>query len=282
VTPNPIPSDEGAFFAERAVTHSRRGLHGQVVDILGQRIISGELAPGTVVEPDRLVAELQVSRTVVREVVKVLTTKGLLDARPRTGTFVLPRSRWNLLDADVIKWRNTGRLDARLLVELEEVRQIIEPWGARLAAQRRTAENMVALDDAFAQLADSADARGSAKVRSARAADADVRFHRAVLAASQNELLERLEALLEPVLRARDELVMKHDHHRTAFVDSHRLVLECIKDQQPDAAYQAMSELLRSAAADTDADLRRDAKGTAAVTPAARRRSTRRSKTPSP
>jgi GntR family galactonate operon transcriptional repressor len=279
VATNQTELREVGLLAGPAVTHSRRGLHGQVVDILGQRIISGELAPGTVVEPDGLVAELQVSRTVVREVIKVLTTKGLLDARPRTGTFVLPRSRWNLLDADVIKWRNTGRLDARLLVELEEVRQIIEPWGAKLAAQRRTADDTVALEEAFAQLAASAEAPGSAKARSARSANADVLFHRSVLAAAHNELLERLEALLEPALRARDELAMKHDQHGTAFVASHRRVLECIKDQQPDEAYQAMSKLLQSAAADTDVNLRRDAKDTDAVAP--RRRAARRTKSAS-
>jgi GntR family transcriptional regulator, galactonate operon transcriptional repressor len=265
VAPSSIEFDDGGFLAEAEVTHSRRGLHGQVVDILGQRIISGELSPGAVVEPDRLVAELQVSRTVVREVIKVLTAKGLLDARPRTGTFVLPRSRWNLLDADVIKWRNKGQLDARLLVELEEVRQIIEPWGARLAAQRRTAQDTVALDEAFAQLADSAEAPDDGGIRSARVADADVQFHRAILAAAQNELLERLEALLEPALRARD-LAMKHDHHGNAFVASHRRVLECIKGQQPDEAYQAMSDLLRQAAADS-VNLPRHTSDTDAVTP---------------
>lgn len=269
--PRGAAGDDGRLL--EPVTHSRRGLHGQVVDILGQRIINGQLAPGTVVEPDRLVAELQVSRTVVREVIKVLTTKGLLDARPRTGTFVLPRSRWNLLDADVIKWRNTGRLDAKLLVELEEVRQIIEPWGARLAAQRRTAEDAAALEEAFAQLADSAEAPGTAKARAARSADTDVRFHHAIFTAAHNELLERLEALLEPALRARDELAMKHDQHGNAFVASHRRVLECITGQRPDEAYEAMSDLLRSSAADTDVNLRRDAKDAAKRRPARRTKS---------
>jgi GntR family transcriptional regulator, galactonate operon transcriptional repressor len=244
------PSDAGGF-GDGVVTHSRRGLHGRVVDILGQRVISGELTPGTVIEPDRLVADLQVSRTVVREVIKVLTAKGLLDARPRTGTFVLPRGRWNLLDADVIRWRNADSPDARLLKELEEVRQIIEPWGARLAAQRRTDEHLAALDEAFDALAN------GATLDSRVDADADVRFHRAVLAAAGNELLERVEGLLEPVLRARDELAFQNHDHGTAFLESHRLVLEHIRAGDGDQAFEAMSELLRSAAADTDVNLRR-------------------------
>lgn len=254
MTPSSWEFDETGHFGEPAVTHSRRGLHGRVVDILGQRVISGEIAPGTVIEPDRLVAELQVSRTVVREVIKVLTAKGLLDARPRTGTYVLPRRRWNLLDADVIKWRNSGTPDARLLVELEEVRQIIEPWGARLAAQRRTPEDIGALDEAFQMI------ETDAANRSPRGTEADVRFHRTIFAAAQNELLERLEALLEPVLRARDELAHQHDDHGTAFVESHRSVLECIRDGREDDAFAAMSDLLRAAAADTDDNLKRGRK----------------------
>lgn len=270
MAPSSVEVDD--YLADGAMPHSRRGLHGRVVDTLGLRIIRGELTPGTVIEPDRLVAELQVSRTVVREAIKVLTTKGLLDARPRTGTFALPRSRWNLLDADVIKWRNSGRLDARLLTELEEVRQIIEPWGARLAAKRRTPEQVALLEKAFADMAASAEGRGSVKARSARSIDADVRFHQAIVAAAQNELLERLEALLEPALRTRDELALMHKQHGTAFVESHRRVLECIRDQRPDAAHEAMNDLLRSAAADTDVNLRRNAtaartRGTARRTP---------------
>jgi GntR family galactonate operon transcriptional repressor len=255
MTPSSWDPSDGNGLGEGVITHSRRGLHGRVVDNLGQRVISEELAPGTVIEPDRLVAELQVSRTVVREAIKVLTAKGLLDARPRTGTFVLPRGRWNLLDADVIRWRNADSPDARLLKELEEVRQIIEPWGARLAAQRRTDKHLVALDEAF-------DALTGRAVRDSRVdADADVRFHRAVLAAAGNELLERIEGLLEPVLRARDELAFQNHDHGTAFMESHRQVLEFIRAGDGDQAFEAMSELLRSAAADTDVNLQRRASG---------------------
>ncbi|MCY7411658.1 MAG: GntR family transcriptional regulator [Salinibacterium sp.] len=85
--------------------YSRRGIHGQVVDVLGLRILSGELLPGSVVDPEALSAEFGVSRTVVREAIKVLAAKGLMDARPRTGTRITERSRWRLLDTDVMNWR---------------------------------------------------------------------------------------------------------------------------------------------------------------------------------
>jgi GntR family galactonate operon transcriptional repressor len=233
---------------EATTQFSRRGLHGQTVDFLGKRIIGGELLPGTLVDPEQIAREMEISRTVVREAIKVLTAKGLLDARPRRGTFVLSRDRWNLLDADVIQWRNADTPDARLMVELEEVRQIIEPWGARLAAQRRLPDQIAALDVAFAALVDASDEKSHVA--------ADIRFHQVMLEGAQNELLERLEMLLEPALKARDELAYRHEHTRQ-FIDSHRLVLECIREGRADDAFVAMSDLLSSATRDTGENLQR-------------------------
>lgn len=226
--------------------YSRRGLHGRTVEILGRRIIDGALPPGTVIEPEHLVDELSVSRTVVREAIKVLTSKGLLDARPRSGTFVLARTRWNLLDADVMRWRNASSPDARLMVELEEVRMVIDPWGARAAAERRTPEGLQLIDEAFGRMR-------SATTPQSRAL-ADIGFHQAVVRAAGNELLERLEALLEPALRARDELALSHSHadedYRRA-LDAHGAVLERIRDRDPDGAFALMSDLIRFATEDT-------------------------------
>ena len=84
---------------------SRRGLHGQLADTIGRRILSGELAEGQILDVEKFESDFNVSRTVVREATKVLSAKGLLDARPRVGTYVRPRASWNLLDSDVMVWR---------------------------------------------------------------------------------------------------------------------------------------------------------------------------------
>jgi DNA-binding FadR family transcriptional regulator len=240
------------------VTFSRRGLHGQIVDSLGRRIVGGEFPPGAVVDLELLEQELSVSRTVMREAVKVLTTKGLLDARPRLGTFVRERRHWNLLDADVMAWRGGGDPDERLLFDLEEVRRIVEPWGARLAAERRTDDDVEAMRTALSRMEES-ERGGNVEEHIA----ADAAFHRAVLAASQNELLERLEVVLEPALRARDALAFAHSHG-DAFLHAHAAVAEAIAATDPDRAQASMSALLEAAAADTAAILRRRAVGTAA------------------
>lgn len=245
--------------SEGQVTHSRRGLHGRVVDYLGAQIINGVLLPGFIIDPDRLIAEMQVSRTVLREAFKVLTSKGMLDARPHTGTFVLGRERWNLLDADVIRWRNANGPDARLLRELEEVRQMVEPWGSRLAAERRTEQEMAGIREAFESLAETESSESTAT------ADADVRFHRILLAAAHNELLDRLERLLEPLLRVRDVIAHQSNESELGFVDSHRAVVDCVQVRDADGAFAAMTALLRGAAADTE-----DSLGPAQIAPAPR------------
>jgi GntR family transcriptional regulator, galactonate operon transcriptional repressor len=229
----------GDSYAGRMVPFTRRGLHGQVVDLLGEQIVTGSVASGTVIDIEQLTTEMDVSRTVIREAMKVLSAKGLVDARPRTGTYVLPRDRWNLLDADVIRWRNRGAPDARLMVELGEVRQIIEPWGARLAAQRRTGDDIVELEQAYEELETCVDEDLHAA--------ADVRFHRGVLTAAHNEVLLRLEIVLEPALAARDQFAFRHVHTR-AFLEAHRRVLTSIRDARSDDAFVAMTELLEEAA----------------------------------
>ncbi len=225
-------------------TFSRRGLHGSIVDALGLRIVSGEIAEGSIVDPDALERELEVSRTVVREAIKVLTTKGLVDAKPRLGTFVRPRSDWNLLDEDVMGWRGADGPDARLLRELDEVRQVVEPSGARIAAERRTEEDLIVLAEALRQM------RAETSDISALTA-ADLAFHRAVLSATHNELLDRLEVLLAPAMHVRATLAFGQPHQRE-FLKAHQVVVDAIERSDGDAAHEAMAALLHEAASDTE------------------------------
>src|SRR4051812_41949019 len=181
-------------------SYSGRGVHGQVVQRLGARIVGGHWAEGDILDVRALGDELDVSLTVMRESLKVLAGKGLIDARQKRGTFVRPRAAWNLLDSDVIRWRVETGDGERLMRDLADVRSLVEPAAAHRAAQRRTEADLVALGTALAAMAD---ARGD----TAAEAEADASFHRALLAATGNELLARLDLLLEPGLRERDRLV---------------------------------------------------------------------------
>src|SRR3954469_3669050 len=136
--------------------YARRGVHGQTVEALARRILGGDIPEGATLDLVALQSELDVSLTALRESLKVLAAKGMVDARQKRGTFVRSRADWNLLDADVLRWQfeggRAGEADRSLLQRLAEVRAIIEPAAVRLAAERRTDADLAALDAALAAM----------------------------------------------------------------------------------------------------------------------------------
>ncbi|WP_329459742.1 FadR/GntR family transcriptional regulator [Streptomyces sp. NBC_01497] len=227
--------------------YARRGVHGQTVETLARRVLSGELPEGAVLDLPALRDELDVSLTALRESLKVLAAKGMVDARQKRGTFVTARSDWNLLDADVLRWQFAGSTnsgaDLALLQNLGEVRGIVEPAAARLAAVRRDATDLETLEAAIDAMA--ADTGGRAEA----AVEADLSFHRALLRATHNELLERMEMVIESGLAHRDEIVHSSPHGEDP-VPSHRAVLDAVRDGDGDRAERAMRALLDQALRD--------------------------------
>jgi GntR family galactonate operon transcriptional repressor len=225
-----------------------RGVHGQTVELLAGRIISGGIGEGETIDIQALGSELDVSLTALREALKVLAAKGLVDARQKRGTFVRPRSDWNLLDGDIIRWQFSGLADPRFRGDLAELRAIVEPAVARLAAERHTASDIDALESALGRMIE-ADGDPEAAVR------ADLEFHRGLLASSHNELLQRMEVVLQTGLAERDKVV-----HGASPADdpvpSHRAVLDAICAGDPTAAEGAMRDLLEKASRDLDRALR--------------------------
>jgi GntR family galactonate operon transcriptional repressor len=227
---------------EQLAQYAGRGVHGQTVEAIARRILSGDIAVGSTLNLTELQAELDISLTVLREALKVLSAKGMVDARQKRGTFVRPRSDWNLLDSDMIRWQFAEGAGSPLLDQLHEVRGIIEPAAARLAATRAADTDLAALDHALAQMV-------RAEGDPAEAVAADLTFHRMLLAATHNELLERMEVVMETGLAERDRLVHGAER-RDDSVPSHRAVVDAIRARDPDAAENAMRELLAKAAQD--------------------------------
>src|SRR5437867_4809520 len=126
--------------------YPEQSLHGRIVHAIGRRILGGDLQPGDLLPAE---PELGASRTVVREAIKVLAAKGLVESRPKTGTRVRPRESWNLLDPDVLAWLQDGAVSEDLLRKLTEVRRIIEPAAAELAAARADGRDLAALEQAL-------------------------------------------------------------------------------------------------------------------------------------
>src|ERR1700712_2993250 len=107
--------------------YSARGVHGQTVEVLAQRILTGQVSEGETLDLTALQGEFDVSLTVLREALRVLAAKGLVDARPKRGTFVRPRGDWSLLDADVLRWHFARSQVPGLFDDLHELRTIVEP-----------------------------------------------------------------------------------------------------------------------------------------------------------
>lgn len=222
--------------AARRVT---RGLHGQLVEQLGRRIVDGEYAPGQIISPDELGLEFNVSRTVIRESLRVLEAKGMLVARPNVGTRVRPMDEWNLLDPEVIDWRVHGPGHRAQLAELLELRSAIEPLAARLTAGRADDEGRRALESAFGAMRDAARLR-----RMDEFTAADIAFHAALLSACGNPLLAQLSVVVAAALRARRaQLEQTHEIAEEA-LRQHGDVVEAVAAGDEAAAEASMRLLL--------------------------------------
>jgi DNA-binding FadR family transcriptional regulator len=219
-----------------------KGVYGQTLDKVGLQLVEGTIAPGSVLDPDSLQRELGVSRTVVREVLRVLGTKGLIAALPRRGTTVQPRSQWGLLDPDILRWQFESNQGGAFLDDLMELRDLIEPRGARLAAQRGNEEDLILLEGALAEMT-GAGQDGEAFIA------ADIRFHRAVLQAAHNELLFQLHKVVDVGLLARDRFVQGVRAWEEA-VPEHAAILAGVRARDPDAAETAVRTLLQRATQD--------------------------------
>jgi GntR family galactonate operon transcriptional repressor len=222
--------------------YSARGVHGQTVEVLAQRILTGQLSEGATLDLTGLQAEFDVSLTVLREALRVLAAKGLVDARPKRGTFVRPRGDWSLLDADVLRWHFARSQVPGLFDDLHELRAIVEPGAASLAAARATDDDLAALDAAL-------DAMSTAGSDAVAAVAADLAFHRALLAATHNELVQRMEVVIETGLAERDRMVHGAGGPRDP-VPSHKAVVDAIRRHNPAQSARAMGELLDQAIED--------------------------------
>jgi GntR family transcriptional regulator, galactonate operon transcriptional repressor len=227
------------------VGYPHRGRHGRLVQELGLGIVRGAHAPGDVLDLEGLEREFGVSRTVIREAVKVLASKGLLDSRQKLGTFVMDPARWNRLDPDVLRWRFATGDEPVLLDRLGEVRMMVEPAAAALAAERRSAEDIEAMAVALADMA-----RHQTSGDTGAFVAADVRFHHAVLSATGNELVAGMALIIEVGLEVRDALVHAVQAPSAASVAAHRAVLDAIVSRQPADAQHRMRRLLEQASQD--------------------------------
>ncbi|MEG3155074.1 FadR/GntR family transcriptional regulator [Sphingomonas sp. RB1R13] len=220
-------------------------LHGTIARDLGMKIVSGEIKPGDILDGEiEASGLLNVSRTAYREAVRILSAKGLVSSRPKIGTRVSPREQWHLLDPDVLGWIFRSEPEESLLDGLFELRRIVEPEAAALAAVRRTEAQVERMTVALEAMA-----THSLATEAGRAADQE--FHSALLEASNNAfLISMIPGVGAAVAWTTVFKQRQVPLHRDAIPD-HRKVLDAVAAKDPAAAHAAMAHLVDLALFDT-------------------------------
>ena len=221
---------------------SGRRLRGAVAHYLGTAIVSGQIAPGEKLTGEIANAEaLDVSRSAYREAVQVLTAKGLVESRPKAGTRVLPRSRWNILDPTVLAWAfSASEPDVSFVRDLFELRSVVEPAAARFAAERRDKDDIKAMKDALAGMR-----RHTLATEAGRAADRA--FHDALLRATHNDAMIALSASISAAVSWTTEFKQRSRALPRDPVPDHAKVCDAIAAGDPEAASAAMRTLVELA-----------------------------------
>ena len=219
------------------------GQHASVLSALGGRIASGDLAAGSVLNLEGICSEYAVSRSVAREAIRVLESMGLVASRRRVGITIQPRTRWNVFDPRVIRWRLDEGDRAEQLASLSELRRGIEPVAAALAAQRANPHQCRILAAAVSDM-----------VMHGREGDlesyllADTIFHRTLLEASGNEMLSALDGLVTEVLSGRTHHGMMPTHPNPEAIALHDEVARAVRLGDSAAAEAAMRAIIEEAA----------------------------------
>ncbi|WP_141309191.1 FadR/GntR family transcriptional regulator [Streptomyces spinoverrucosus] len=224
-----------------------RGLHGRVLDTLGPEITAGEYPPGSVLRTDELAQRFDVSRSVMREAVRVLESMHLVESRRRVGVTVRAKAEWNVYDPQVIRWRLAGADRPQQLRSLTVLRSAVEPVAAGLAAKNATAEQCAELTEcALGMVANSRGHQLEGYLFH------DVAFHRVILNASGNEMFARLGDVVAEVLAGRTHHDVMFEDPDPAAVTLHVQVAEAVRERDAERAERLTREITIGALQELD------------------------------
>ncbi len=207
--------------------------------LFGKQIAQGEFEPGSPLPSEAdLCVRFGASRNVMREVVKVLSTKRLIDAQPHRGLFVMPSEQWNYLDADVLEWALEKGTNPELICSLIEVRSLIEPTITRWAAERATAVDLVAIEASYNDMV-------ANRENLLAFQEADIHFHKAILLATHNVVIQQLSDAVSALQRAIfDYTFLTGVDHMDLTMKEHCDLLDAIRRKNPEAAELACHDLV--------------------------------------
>lgn len=217
-----------------------RSAHDLIVHGIGRRIVNGQFPIGSTLPGDAdLMDRFGVSRSVLREALKTLAAKGLIEPKTRVGTRILDEKRWNMFDADILSWRLQRGADAPFFEHLFDIRQALEPLAAASAALRRSDDDICRIETAWQAMGRPGQTREGFT-------SADLAFHRAILDASGNPFLHSIGSVIETALAAAFALSAPvDDPDRFALaLGQHRAILDAIIARDARAASDAMTVVI--------------------------------------
>ena len=242
--------NELIYYDLKQISGLTGSLASQVSRELGRRIVSGIYTENGLIEDENSLSNrYQVSRSVVRDAVKILVGKGLLEVRRGIGTKVRPRIDWMLLDNDVLAWHQSAPFKLDFYKKLMEIRLIIEPNAARWASERGTNEKIREIELAQKKMEDE---KGSIE----DFVIADAQFHQSIIRAADNEILESMEGVIFSALLNSIRITNKDPRDNITSIPFHSAVTNAIVERNPDLAELNMKRLL----GDADKRLRKESK----------------------
>jgi DNA-binding FadR family transcriptional regulator len=228
----------------------RAPVHTTIARDLGISIVTGQREPGTILPSEvELAEQFDVSRSAIRESMRILAAKGLVESRQKAGTRVRDRSEWHLLDPLLLAWMFEGVPPRKFVQSLFQLRLIVEPAAAELAATSRNAQQLSRMGHALEEMAQ----HGLVSEQGQRA---DQQFHAIILEATGNEMLVSLSASISAAVRWTTFFKYRSTRRFSDPMPQHRLLFEAIANADPAAARQATVELVRQAQLDTEAALK--------------------------
>ncbi len=228
--------------SSRPIKKRPKSIHHQIVETLGREIVTGGMPIGSQIPTESILAEsLGVGRLALREAMKVLAAMGMVVILPKTGTHVLPRESWNLFDPNVLQWHVQFAFDDEFTKDLVELRNMIEPVAAGIAATQASPEQIEKIRQAYVAMVDAE--------THAEYLEADLRFHSAVLSSCKNRFIRQLQIPISEVLKVsfKASSTPGRDVDREHALNLHQALLMAIENHDPDAAVSAVERLIERA-----------------------------------
>lgn len=224
-----------------SISGSKRSLHVQVAREIARSILSGELAQGSIIPGEMALCEqFGISRTALREAVKLLTSKGLLESRPKVGTRVVDRAYWNFLDPQLIGWMDGLADTDEFCFQFLGLRRAIEPEACALAAKNASAEQRIELSETFQEMVEVSEAE---VFDQERWTDVDMRFHSLIFNATGNDFYLPFGNILTTMFV---NFIVHSSEEGSTCINEHRQIYDAIMAGNSEKARAASANHLQA------------------------------------